>query len=103
MNYRIINAPLPEVLHMLERRMPPDMRSRMRDRSFDAIALIQTSVPDLFFYADLAQKASSVFTVELFGSCPQHISTLAVFGETSAVTAAVQAIEASQNQTGFHG
>ena len=103
MNYRIINAPLPEVLHMLERRMPPDMRSRIRDRSFDAIAHIQTSVPDLFFYADLAQKASSVFTVELFGSCPQHISTLAVFGGTSAVTAGVQAIEASQNQTGFHG
>ena len=40
MNYRIINAPLPEVLHMLERRMPPDMRTRIRERSFDAIALI---------------------------------------------------------------
>ena len=103
MNCRIINAPLPEVLHMLERRIPLDMRARIKGHSFDAVALIQTSVPDLFFYADLAQKASGVFAVELFGSCPQHISTLAVFGETSAVTAAVQAIEASQNQTGYHG
>ncbi|MDR3438607.1 BMC domain-containing protein [Telmatospirillum sp.] len=93
MNARIINAPRPEVMHMLERRMTPDARTQLRERSFDAVGLVQTSVPDVYFYADLAQKASNVFAVELFGSCPQHITTLAFFGETSAVRTAMQAIQ----------
>ncbi|PWC32867.1 BMC domain-containing protein [Azospirillum sp. TSO35-2] len=93
MNARIINAPRPEVLQMLERRMTPDLRARLREQRIDAVGLVQTSIPDIFFLADLAGKASGVFTVELHGSCPQHISTLAVFGETAAVQAAMQAIE----------
>jgi hypothetical protein len=93
MNTRIINAPRPEVVHMLERRMPPEVRVRLREQPFDAVGLVQTSVPDVYYYADLAQKASNVFAVELFGSCPQHITTLAFFGETSAVRTAMQAIE----------
>jgi hypothetical protein len=93
MKTRIINAPRPEVVQMLERRMPPAVRERLQEQSFNAVGLVQTSVPDVYFYADLAQKASNVFTVELFGSCPQHITTLAFFGETSAVRAAMQAIE----------
>lgn len=100
MNARIINAPRPEVMHMLERRMPPDARSRLQERPFDAVGLVQTSLPDLYYYADLAQKASNVFTVELFGSCPQHITTLAFFGETSAVHTALQAI---RNEAQVHG
>jgi len=92
MNARIINAPRPEVLHMLERRMPPDARARLQEQAFNAVGLVQTSLPDLYYFADLAQKAANVFTVELFGSCPQHITTLALFGETSSVRAAMQAI-----------
>ena len=83
---------------MLERRMPADVRGRLQERPFDAVGLVQASVPDLYYFADLAQKAASVFTVELFGSCPQHITTLAVFGETSAVRVAMQAIH-GQAQT----
>lgn len=52
---------------------------------------------DLFYYSDIAQKASDVFTVELFGTCPQTTTTLAVLGETSAVKAAMEAIEAGQS------
>jgi hypothetical protein len=92
MHARIINAPRPEVLHMLERRMPQDARGRLREQLFNAVGLVQTSLPDLYYFADLAAKAANVFTVELFGSCPQHITTLALFGETSAVHTAVQAI-----------
>lgn len=93
MKTRIINAPRPEVVNMLERRMPPNVRTRLQEQPFNAVGLVQTCVPDVYYYADLAQKASNVFTVELFGSCPQHITTLAFFGETSAVRTAMQTIE----------
>lgn len=93
MNGRIINAPRPEVVQMLERRMSSDMRTRLREQSFDAIGLVQASVVDIYYYADLVQKAAGVYAVELFGSCPQHITMLAFFGETSAVSTAMQAID----------
>lgn len=93
MNSRIINAPLPEVVDMLERRMRPDARHHLTEIKFDSVGLLQTTVTDLFYYADIAGKASSVFTAELFGSCPQNVSTLAFFGETAAVRIAMQAIE----------
>ncbi|MBP0575058.1 BMC domain-containing protein [Mycobacterium tuberculosis] len=48
---------------------------------------------DLFYFADLAEKAASVVAVEVFGTCPQHITTLALCGETSAVRAAASAIQ----------
>lgn len=100
MKCRVINAPRPEVVRMLERRMPAEARTRLGERPVEAVGLVQTSVVDLFFYADLAQKASNVFATELSGSCPQHITTLAVFGETSAVQAAMQAIETDSTHFG---
>lgn len=100
MHARIINAPRPEVVQMLARRLPPDLRALIKDQRFDAVGLVQTSLPDIYFYADLAGKASDVLTVELFGSCPQHISVLAFFGETAAVRTAMQAIESQAQPFG---
>lgn len=93
MTARIISAPTPEVVEMLERRMRPESRDYLRRHRYDAVGLVQTSVTDLFFFADVASKSSNVHTVELYGSCPQHVSTLAFFGETSAVHAAMEAIQ----------
>jgi hypothetical protein len=93
MNSRIINAPRPDVLRMLERRMPREAREELKAHSFNAVGLVQASIPNLFHFADIAQKASNVFVTELTGNCPQHITTLAVFGETSAVRTALTAVE----------
>lgn len=93
MSSRIINAPRPDVLRMLERRMPREAREELQARSFNAVGLVQATIPNLFYFADIAQKASHVFVTELTGNCPQHITTLAVFGETSAVRAALAAVE----------
>ncbi|PLW76835.1 BMC domain-containing protein [Cohaesibacter celericrescens] len=100
MNVRIINAPQPEVLQMLQRRMPPHGRAWAKEHRVGSVGLIQASVTDLFFFSDLAMKASDVFTVEIYGTCPQHVTTLAVLGETSAVKAAMDAIKAAE-QPGF--
>lgn len=93
MNIRIINAPRPDVLRMLERHLSANGRERMKEVAPGAVALLQTNVADLFYFADLAEKAASVVAVEVFGTCPQHITTLALCGETSAVRAAASAIQ----------
>lgn len=97
MNKRIINAPTPETLAMLKRRMPSEARSRMDMVRIDAVGLIMLPVPDLYFYADLASKSAHVAVSEIFGSCPQHITTLAIFGEVAAVNEAMRTIEDDSN------
>lgn len=93
MKKRIINAPAPEVLAMLKRRMPGEFRSRLDLIRIDAIGLIMLPVPDLYFYADMASKSAHVVVSEIFGSCPQHVTTLAIFGEVAAVDEAMRTIE----------
>lgn len=92
-NARIIFAPDTNVMEMLRRRMPSEVRNLHKDSRFDAVALIQASIPNIFYFADLAQKAGAVYATELSGCCPQHISILAIFGDVAAVQAAVIAIE----------
>lgn len=94
---RIINAPQENIMDMLTRRIAPHTRKWIEANPISAIGFVQTSVPDLFYYADLAGKTANVYTVELFGSCPQTTTTLAVLGETSAVRMAMAAIEAAQS------
>ncbi len=94
MNRHIIYAPGPDVRRMIERRMPQDFRVQVQGMSYDAVGLVQAPIAALFYYADLASKASGVLVVEITGSCPQHLTTLAFFGETAAVATAMQAIEA---------
>lgn len=93
MKKRIINAPTPETVAMLKRRMPSESRSRLERVRIDAIGLIMLPVPDLYFYADQASKSAHVAVSEIFGSCPQHITTLAIFGEVAAVNEAMRIIK----------
>lgn len=97
MKKRIINAPTPETLAMLKRRMPSESRNRLERVRIDAIGLIMLPVPDLYFYADKASKSAHVVVTEIFGSCPQHITTLAIFGEVAAVNEAMRNIEDDAN------
>ncbi len=93
MKTRIINAPTPDIVAMLKRRMPGEFRSRLDLLRIDAIGLLMLPVLDLYFYADLASKSANVVVSEIFGSCPQHITTLAIFGEVAAVNEAMRMIE----------
>jgi len=90
---RIINAPSKQILDMLKKRTPNDARTLLNQFHVDAVGLMMVSIPDLYFYADVASKSANVVVSEVFGSCPQHITTLAIFGEISAVNVAMQAIE----------
>lgn len=90
---RIINGPNARVRDMVLRRLPHDVKEELGDRYFNSIALINASVPNVFYFADVASKSGDVFVAEIRGSCPQHITTLALFGDIAAVATAVKAIE----------
>ncbi len=89
---RFIRAPRPGTLAMLLRRVHPDMREELQGKQFDAVGLVQCDLPSVFYLADVGQKAANVVAAEISGHCPQHISTVAFFGDTAAVSAALTTI-----------
>ncbi|MDT8899670.1 hypothetical protein [Anaeroselena agilis] len=92
---RTIRAPRPGTMAMLTRRMASEAREQLADRRFDAVGLVQTNLPCLFYYADIAQKAGNVIAVEITGNCPQQVSTIALFGSNEAIDAAMKEITAA--------
>ncbi len=97
MKKRIINAPGPHTLAMLRRRISSDFRKELDLIRIDAIGMVMLPIPDLYFYADQASKSANVAVTEIFGSCPQHVTTLAIFGEIAAVNEAMRIIEEDTN------
>ncbi len=93
MKKRIINAPGTDTLAMLKRRVSSEFRQRLGLIRVDAIGLVMLPIPDLYFCADLASKCADVAVTEITGTCPQHVTTLAIFGEVSAVHEAMRIIE----------
>lgn len=57
-----------------------------------ALALVHGDVCDMIYASDLAQKAASVEVFEVPGTCPQHMTCLAIAGDVAAVEAAVAKI-----------
>lgn len=90
---RIINGPLDLVKKMIISRLPHDDQQSLGNESFNAIALVNTNIPNVFFFADMAKKAAAVDVSIMSGTCPQHITTLVILGDVSAVRTAIEAIE----------
>lgn len=95
---RIIYNPGKLVMKMFYRKMNPESREALKEQKFDAVGLFQTTVAGVLYYADRASKTSNVFPVEINGSCPQHITTLAFFGETAAVETAMKTLINEEKQ-----
>ena len=93
---RIIYNPGKLSLQMFYRKMSPESRKDVEAHHFNAIGLFQTSVSGVLYYADRVAKTSNVLPVEIVGSCPNHITTLAFFGETSAVETAMRTVIAEE-------
>jgi len=92
LRYRVIKAPSLGLLRMLARRASPAVRERIEKGPWDAVALVMDNLPNLFFYADVAEKRANVLVEEIQGICPQHFSMIAIFGDTASVEAAISAI-----------
>lgn len=95
---RIIRAPRPNTIDLLLQRMSPEVQKQIKKQHFDAIGLFQTDLPSLFYLADVGQKAGNVIAAEIRGNCPQHISTIAFFGNNEAVNASITAVNTAASQ-----
>lgn len=91
MDCRIIKSPSPGTLELIKRRMGIIGESRLEQA--DAIGLVQGKMIDMVCAADIAEKAVGVEVYDVRGICPQHMTLLAIFGDTSSVSDALIEIE----------
>ncbi len=93
MIFRMVRSPNASFKEMLLDRVRLSDRKRLEAETWGAVGLVQGKLIDLYWAADIAEKASRVATGLVMGSCPQHIQMLAVVGHMSAVQAALDKIQ----------
>lgn len=95
MKIELIKAPTDAFLEMILVNVRFPDRERLEGIHWGAVGLVQANLINLYWAADLAEKASNVKTALVFGSCPQHIQILAIFGKQAEVEAALNKISSS--------
>lgn len=99
MKYAMIKRPSDMVMNILRRKSyDQSIREKLENTAVDAIGMCQGTVIEIMVAGDIAEKTADVFACEINGSCPQHITCLAVIGSISAVDAAMEAIKASVDE-----
>lgn len=93
MDYRIIKSPSRGTVELLKRRMGIPVGQAESIDAADAIGLIQGKMIDMVCAADIAEKAVGVEVYDVRGICPQHMTLLAVVGDTASVGSALTEIE----------
>jgi hypothetical protein len=93
--YQFISKPDDNTLRIIRGKMRPDQRKAMdelNDDSVGAVLLLQGSIPDMLYSADIAVKASDVGAYEIVGNCPQSFITIGIMGKIRSVQTALKAI-----------
>lgn len=91
---QVIKKPSRGTVRLLQRRVYDQQVKTLLEKSgIDAVGLLQGQVAELIAAGNVAEKAARVEIAEVTGSCPQHMTVIGIFGETSAVTEAVKAVE----------
>lgn len=94
MTYDIINGPSRAVLEILKRKSTDQAaRELIESGRVEAVGLIQGRLAHIIVAADVAEKAADVLVAEIMGSCQHHTVLIAVFGRTSAVKTALNAVQ----------
>ena len=93
MKIRLIKAPQQEFIRLLMSNLKSNERQPIENRKWGAVGLVQSSLIDLYWAADTAEKASLVSIALVQGSCPQHTQMLAVFGKQADVQTALAKIQ----------
>lgn len=91
MDFRIIKSPSECTVDILKRRIASGADMEL-DR-VGAVGLVQGKMIEMICAADIAEKAVGVTVADVRGSCPQNMILIAIFGDTSAVEAAMQEIK----------
>ena len=90
MTIKIIKSPSEGAMQIIRKRI--GLQENLPEHP-DAVGLVQGNVIDMICAADLAEKAASVHVYDLKGVCPQHMTLLAMIGDTASVTNALCEIE----------
>lgn len=96
MKIKLVKAPTASFLKMMLNNIRVSERKRLEDVQWGAVGLVQSKLIDLYWAADIAEKASTVKTALVMGNCPQHIQMLAIFGKLMAVKTALEKIQESR-------
>lgn len=95
----IINSPSKGTIRLLSRKVSDSIvKDLLSKENINAVGLVQGQVEEIILAADIAEKASSVEVAEIHGSCPQHITLLGIFGDTSSVKTAITAVHKWQKE-----
>jgi ethanolamine utilization microcompartment shell protein EutS len=89
---RLVKRPSRGFWAILEGRRVDNNYFEKYQQPTDAIGLIQGPVSAILAAADIAEKAAAVQVAEIRGVCPTHMTLIAVYGDTSAVEAALDAV-----------
>ncbi len=89
LTHRLILAPSESTKRMLMRRMTfgraAEEVERLQSQGWGAVLLVQGTVPEIFYAADVGAKTSPVLTAEVVGNCPQNIISMAFVGNVADV------------------
>ncbi len=91
---QMIKKPSKGTIRLLQRKVyDQQVKTILEKNQIDAVGLIQGQVAEIIAAGNVAEKAASVEIAEITGSCPQHMTVIGIFGETSAVAEAIKAVE----------
>ena len=91
MDIKIIRSPASGTVALLEKRRSSSAGKEPL-QNVGAIGLVQGKLIEMIVAADIAQKAAGVTVDDIRGICPQHMSVLAIFGDTASVEDAIKQI-----------
>lgn len=96
---KVINTPSKGIIQVLCRRVADEIvKEKLKNGVYTSLGLIQGPLAAMITAGDLAEKTSNVEIAEIIGNCPQHITVLGVFGDTSSVSEALKAVEIWEKQ-----
>lgn len=91
MDLRIIKSPSKDTLELIKGRILVGGKTIIEEA--DAIGLVQGKMIDMMCASDIAEKAVGVRVYDVRGLCPQHMTMIAIFGDTASVSDALREIE----------
>ncbi|WP_054198903.1 BMC domain-containing protein [Clostridium baratii] len=91
MDFRLIKSPTEGTKRALIKRMGAEGKEIIKN--IDAIGLVQGKLIEMIYAIDIAEKSAGVIVEDIKGTCPQHMTLIAILGDTSAVESAIEEIK----------
>lgn len=91
MDFKLIKSPTDGVKRALSKRMGPEGREVIENIS--TIGLMQGKLIEMVYAIDIAEKSAGVIVEDIKGICPQHMTSIAILGDTASVQSAIEQIK----------